>query len=92
MEVLLETERAKPEPERAIADFVIVRPSLLKDGKRLGAEKVRVGEEGEGIMAPAVGYTISREDVGGWVFENVVAKGEEEGRKRWGGKMVSLTY
>lgn len=70
----------------AIVDFVVVRPSLPKDGKRLGVEKVRVGEEGQGTVVLAIGYTISGEDVGGWVFENIVAKGEKEGTRRWGGK------
>ncbi|KAL4889546.1 hypothetical protein BDV59DRAFT_205216 [Aspergillus ambiguus] len=53
---------------RGIRAAVIVRPSLLTDGEALGAEKVRVGSEDE----PAVGYTISRRDVGAWVFREVV--------------------
>lgn len=73
------------EMEAWIREFVVVRPSLLTNGPALGKEKVRVGTE----YAPSVGYTISREDVGNWVFENVV--GSEE-RERWVGEKVCLTY
>ena len=89
MEGLLLAEMTKAVPERAIEDFVIIRPSLLTDGKRLGTEKVRVGEEGKEAAKPAVGYTISRDDVGGWIFDEIV-KGA--GGKKFGGKMVSITY
>jgi hypothetical protein len=44
---------------------------------------VRAGREGE----PAVGYTISRNDVGKWILEEVV---KERGEK-WRGEKVSLT-
>lgn len=82
-------EIAKPAGERAIENFVIIRPSLLTDGKRLGLKKIRVGEESEEAVKPAVGYTISREDVGGWIFDELVSG---DGEKRFAGKMVSLTY
>lgn len=65
MEALLQAELSKPAPERAIESFALVRPSLLTDGARLGMEKVRVGEEVGNTANPAVGYTISRENVGG---------------------------
>ena len=69
-----------------IKTYTIVRASLLTNGSRLGAEKVRAGTEEK----PAVGYTISREDVGGWVFEQVVENG---GRvEQWGGRRVTVTY
>lgn len=75
-----------PNPtESWIRGFVIVRASLLTNGPALGKEKVRVGSEDR----PAVGYTISREDVGQWVFENVI---RDEARDRWVGEKVSLTY
>ncbi len=64
--------------------FVVVRASLLTDGKARGGEKVRVGVEEK----PAVGYTISRGDVGLWVFENLVLG---EGGK-YVGQKVSITY
>lgn len=91
MEALLQAEVAKPANNkcRAIKDFVIVRPSLLTDGARLGTNKIRVGTEGGEIASPAVGYTISREDVGGWMFDQLV---EGQGREKYAGKMVSITY
>ena len=89
MEGLFSAEMTKPVQERAIEDFVVIRPSLLTDGKRLGTQKVKVGEEGKETAKPAVGYTISRDDVGGWIFDEIV-KGI--GGKRFGGKMVSITY
>jgi hypothetical protein len=65
---------------------VVVRASLLTDGPRQGVEKVRSGTEEK----PAVGYTISREDVGGWLAERIV---ENTGRREeWGGKKVTITY
>lgn len=67
----------------SISGWVIVRPSLLTDGPALGERKVRVGREAK----PAVGYTISREDVGGWIFDNFVKAGGS-----WVGEKVSLTY
>ena len=73
------------ETETWIRGFVIVRASLLTNGPALGKAKVRVGSEAK----PAVGYTISREDVGQWVFENVIW---DESRDQWAGEKVSLTY
>ena len=86
MEAVLLAEMAKSAGEQAIRNFVLVRPSMLTDGPRLGTGKVRVGEESK---KPAVGYTISREDVGGWVFDEIV-KGD--GLEKYVGKMVSITY
>jgi hypothetical protein len=50
--------------------WVLVRPSFLLDGEAKGLGGVRVGidvpgEEKEERLE--VGYTIRREDVGGWV-------------------------
>lgn len=86
MEALLLAEMANSADERAIENFVVVRPSLLTDGPRLGTGKVRAGEESK---KPAVGYTISREDVGGWMFDEIV-KGDR--REQYVGEMVTITY
>ncbi|KAK5090051.1 hypothetical protein LTS08_007388 [Lithohypha guttulata] len=65
-----------------------IRPTLLSgagiiaEGK--GLETVRAGTE----CKPETGYTISRADVGSWVFENVI---RTQGKGRWIGEMVSLT-
>ncbi|KAK1826998.1 hypothetical protein QBC39DRAFT_362981 [Podospora conica] len=68
--------------------WTIARASLLTDGNE--GRKVRVGVEDpvKGTLeSSAVGYTISREDVGKWIFENVVQGGD-----RFVGKAVTLTY
>lgn len=70
----------------AINNYVIVRPSLLTYGPALGRAQIRVGTEKE----PAVGYTISRDDVGGWIFESLID--DEGGRRKWAGEAVSITY
>ena len=70
---------------QAIRGAVIVRPTLLTSGASLlGEGKVKVGTEEK----PAVGYTISREDVGRWIFEDFVDAKEQ----KWVGEKVSLTY
>ena len=70
--------------EGSVAGFTLVRPSLLSNGKELGMEKVRVGTEED----PAVGYFISRLDVGRWIFEELIVRD----RGRWNGKKVSITH
>lgn len=83
MEEAVEREAGKGEGESVIRGFTIMKPSLLTDGK-MQREKVRVGTTEE----PAVGYTVSRSDVGQWMFENLIEK--EAGP--WVGKKVSITY
>ncbi|KAL5359159.1 hypothetical protein BJX96DRAFT_147884 [Aspergillus floccosus] len=73
---------------RVLGGYVIVRPSLLTGGDGTAAgdlENIRVGTE----EAPAVGYTISREDVGQWVFKYLVTKGRES---QYVGKAITITY
>ncbi|KAF6220504.1 hypothetical protein HO133_002937 [Letharia lupina] len=85
---LANPHRDKRNMERAIGEqtdnFVIVRPSLLTNGKAQGGRKIRVGTEGE----PVVGYVISREDVGLWMFENLV---QGDGA-RYVGQKVIITH
>lgn len=76
-------DEAKKE-DSAIGGFVVVRPSLLMNGDALGGEKIRVGADGK----PAVGYTIRRNDVGLWLFENLV-RGDNS---KFVGEMPSITY
>ncbi|KAL8873477.1 MAG: hypothetical protein Q9174_001069 [Haloplaca sp. 1 TL-2023] len=72
-----------------IRDYVIVRPSLLLDGQ---SKEVRVGWEGKAPGAlgegAAIGYSITREDVGRFIFDNVIAKDGGE----LCGKKVSITH
>lgn len=67
-----------------IKGYVLVRPSLLTNGKAYGKDYIRVGTE----AAPAVGYTISRDDVGLWMFENLI-KGDNS---KYLGQAPSITY
>lgn len=50
---------------------------------------MRVGVESADAANPAVGYTISREDVGGWIFDEIVNR---NGGEKFAGKVVSITY
>ncbi|KAF2004628.1 hypothetical protein P154DRAFT_519126 [Amniculicola lignicola CBS 123094] len=78
-------------------DFIIVRPTLLTDGKPQGYNKVKSGWEwgGKGAASvkngvqepgPMLGYTIAREDVGEWIWKKAMKEGE------WAGKCITLAY
>ncbi|KAJ9196366.1 hypothetical protein DTO166G4_528 [Paecilomyces variotii] len=82
MEAAILKEVAKPEGERAISDYVIVRPSLLTDGPSIGTDKIKAGTEEK----PAVGYTITRDDVGLWVFEKLIKENHS-----YHGQIVTIT-
>ncbi|KAK5655298.1 hypothetical protein OQA88_5865 [Cercophora sp. LCS_1] len=92
IKIILAVPRAdKKSMERAVIGsqekWTVVRPSLLMDGE--GKGKVRVGVEDpvKGVVeSREVGWTIDREAVGRWIFEQVVEGG------KWEGRVVSLTY
>lgn len=67
-----------------LSGFVMPRPALLTNGAAKGVKGVRAGMEEK----PAVGYTIGRDDVGGWVFETLVMGKAEE----WIGTKPTLAY
>ncbi|KJZ72079.1 hypothetical protein HIM_08534 [Hirsutella minnesotensis 3608] len=70
--------------------YVIVRPSLLVDGEKPD-RKIRLHVEGpRGIEKKELGYTISREDVGRWIFENLLSKADSPLEHE--GKAVGLTW
>ncbi|KAL8697935.1 MAG: hypothetical protein Q9224_002084, partial [Gallowayella concinna] len=73
----LEDQVELAKSEGLIRNYVIVRPSLLVDGQTQGTKEVKVGWEGkapgETGEGAAVGYTITREDVGYFVCDSVVA-------------------
>ena len=62
---------AAAEEDPVISSYTLVRPALFVDGKKepLGVERVIVGTE----TAPAIGYTISRKEVGCWIFTKLIA-------------------
>ncbi|OHW98525.1 atypical short chain dehydrogenase [Colletotrichum incanum] len=70
-------------------DYTFVRPAFLSDGAVPGRE-IRVGVEDldKGVESKAVGYGISREDVGRWIFENVL----RDGGRGYVRKAVSITW
>ncbi|SPO03100.1 uncharacterized protein DNG_05782 [Cephalotrichum gorgonifer] len=89
MEDTLKASRAGP--------WTIVRPSLLKDGDLQGeaakgkGKDIRVGVEDlvkDEVVSREVGYFITRDDVGKWIYENIVAG---TSRGEYDGKAVSLT-
>ncbi|KAI2468991.1 NAD(P)-binding protein [Annulohypoxylon bovei var. microspora] len=69
--------------------YSIVRPSLLTDDA-VPARKVRSGVDD----CPPVGYGISRDDAGRWIFENLLgAVGREgEGEGAFENRVVTITW
>lgn len=69
--------------------FVMVRPSFLTTGEARPDKKIRVGVEDpkQGVVVKNVGYTISKEDVGRWMYDNVLARVDES----YLGRAVSIT-
>ncbi|KAM7200314.1 hypothetical protein V8F33_004032 [Rhypophila sp. PSN 637] len=72
--------------------WTIVRPSIFTDGPEAAPGTVTEGIEdpvaGVDIVPFVAGYTISRLDVGKWIFENLVQKEEEKYVK----KAVMISY
>lgn len=77
-------EAAKAAGAGSLRGVIAVKPTLLMDGSSLGLDSIRAGTEDE----PAVGYTIRRQDVGEWMYANLIAK---EAPHAWLGKGISLT-
>lgn len=76
--------------DEGLVDWTIVRGSLYTGGPET-EEKVRVGVEDpvRGVVeSKAVGYTISREDVGKWVWENCIRDDDP----RWVARAVTVSY
>ncbi|KAF2837140.1 hypothetical protein M501DRAFT_1018053 [Patellaria atrata CBS 101060] len=75
-----------------ISNFTIVRPTLLTKGRAKGLDNVKQewellnGEKGDG-PGPTMGYSISRSDVGTWIFEKAIKEIQV-----WGDRCVSLAY
>ncbi|PWY66013.1 hypothetical protein BO70DRAFT_366631 [Aspergillus heteromorphus CBS 117.55] len=87
MEKLVLAELDRAPADRAFEDFMLVRPSFLTDGESDGMAKIRAGTESN----PAVGYIISRSDVGLWLFESVVRKAGPGQNSPFWGQRVSIT-
>ncbi|ROT41468.1 hypothetical protein SODALDRAFT_331199 [Sodiomyces alkalinus F11] len=81
MEAAVLEDAGRSAAERLTASSVICRPSMLTNGSTTSLEQIRVGL---GDDMPAVGYTISRDDVGLWLYHNVI-HGDVKG-------VTSITY
>ena len=71
--------------------WIAIRPAFLGgDGKgEPTGKKIRVGTEKDGKHEKlAIGYTIKREDVGYWIFKEIV----QGDWMRWVGRAVTLTH
>jgi nucleoside-diphosphate-sugar epimerase len=71
--------------------WIIIRPSLLVDGEESSKKAIRVGIEHpvDGVEVKAIGFKISREDVGRWIFDEILAK---DGETKYVGKIASITH
>lgn len=86
---------ASVDSSSGVAGYASVRASLLTNGALKGPGAVKTGWErhpkapaepaGPG---PALGYVVSRADVGNFIFENIVRGKTEE----WTGKCFTVTY
>jgi hypothetical protein len=83
MEKLVRSDEGSP-----IRSFVIIRPAFLTDEAERGVESVRMRwewyvdepERKEKGSSPAKGWTLSRKDLGAWVFCKAVVEGGWERR------------
>ena len=62
---IMESTLEKMRPSGA---YLLVRPSVLNDEPSRGIEAIRQGTTNE----PVQGWSISREDVGLWIYERVI--------------------
>lgn len=68
---------------------VTLRASLLTDGDECPPEQVRAAAyEPSDAVCPVIGYTISRKDVGAFIFREVISTTDSP----WLGKTVSVSY
>ena len=96
--VLAPAHRDKRNMEAALfasdEDWTIVRASALTSGEG-GKRAIRAGLEdpvARKVESTAIGYTISREDVGRWIFDNVVEGEKKEDGAKWVKRVATITY
>lgn len=66
-------EEVKDAASSVLEGFIAVRPSFLTNGNAVGFGAIHAAVESGGkVDKSAVGYTISREDLGRWVFEGLI--------------------
>jgi hypothetical protein len=69
-------------------EFCVVRASLLVDGESEAPIRVGIEDPEKGREKEEIGYTISREDAGKWIADNLILERKEE----YVHKIVSITY
>lgn len=62
--------------------FTIVRPSLLTDGEEPNPIRIGIEDPVKGVEKKEIGYTISRKDVGHFIYDNLT---------NYDSKIVSIT-
>lgn len=72
------------EEGKAFIGYTVVRPASLRDTKSKGMRNIRVGSEEK----PVLGYFICRDDVGLWIFEELL-KGDAS---RWYGQKPTIAH
>ncbi|EPE27426.1 NAD(P)-binding Rossmann-fold containing protein [Glarea lozoyensis ATCC 20868] len=75
--------------KNVLGGYTLVHASLLTNGPLLGRAAVREETEGREWSGEAIGYTISRADLGNWVFEACVGGWDEV---KGEGRVVRVTY
>jgi len=68
--------------------YTIVRASLLTSGESNTAIRAGIEDPKTGLESSAIGYTISREDAGNWIAENLVLKRDP----KYSNKIATITY
>ncbi|KAL8365541.1 hypothetical protein RB595_004385 [Gaeumannomyces hyphopodioides] len=73
-------------------EFTIIRGSLYVADSESKQKPIRVGIEDPvgGVESKAIGYTISREAIGRWIFANLLSDATLS--NQYSGKMVTLTH
>ena len=69
-------------------NYTIIHASLLVDGETSNEIRIGIEDPKTGRESTAIGYTISREDTGKWVADNLVLRLDQ----RYVNKIVMVTY
>ncbi|VUC37298.1 unnamed protein product [Clonostachys rosea] len=91
------TRQAAVEADSPLGGYIMLRPPLLTHGPMKGTDSIRVGwiwedpickTSDEKEVGIKVGYTISRQDLAKWMFDELI----QGDARRWKGKCVNITY
>ncbi|KAK3723777.1 hypothetical protein LTR37_001658 [Vermiconidia calcicola] len=85
MEDIVLAHMELPEDQRGIDGYVMVKPSILTDGRGKNVEDVRAGQSD----CPPVGYSVDRDLVGLWMLRRLVR--EDGARGEWKNSRVTIT-